>query len=171
MVWSALETKMAGLLDVLDEDHRHLESTLSRLETLRSLLIKRDDAALERLLSEIRQEAAAYQANERKRQQLRRDLAAELGCAVGDLTLSRLRGELTGPSRAAVVDRQARLRSLATQLKREYTLTALLVRDCSRFNQALVNALFGIGGRGGATYRPTGATFHPTGATLMSTQL
>lgn len=171
MVLPAAEVKTAGLLSVLDEDTRHLESTLAKLDALRSLLIKREEAALEQLLDDIRRQADAYQGNEQKRQQFRRDLAADLGCAPSDLTLSRLQRALTGPSRTAVADRQARLRALAAQLKREYTLTVLLLRDCSRFNRALLAAFFGTGGRGGATYSPTGVAKHGTSVTFMSTQL
>ena len=179
MVLPTIEVKMAALADVLDEDIRHLESTLSRLDTLRTLLVKREDDALEKLLGDIRQQTDAYRANEQKRQQLRRDLAMDLGCTEGDLTLSKLRGELAGQTRpeaqhrcgATLADRQARLRSLAAQLKREYTLTVLLLRDCTRFNRSLLRAFLGLGGRGGATYSPTGAEKYQTGAALMSMKL
>jgi hypothetical protein len=170
MISPALESRVVALLDVLDEDIRHLESTLSRLDTLRSLLIKREETALKELLEEIRRRADAYQANEQKRKGLRRNLAADLGWAEHDLTLSKLQKELAEPSRTAVAQRQTRLRFLAVQLKREYTLTVLLVRDCLRFNRSLMEAFFGAGGRGAATYSPTGAARHEIHATLMSTQ-
>jgi hypothetical protein len=171
MVSPTTEARVAALLDVLDEDIRHLESTISRLDTLRSLLIKRDNAALEKLLEDIRRQADAHGANERKRQQLRRDLAVDLGCAEGDLTLSMLQGKLTGAAGAAVADRQVRLQSLAAQLRREYTLTVLLLRDCTRFNRSLLRAFLGSAGRGGTTYSPAGVEQHPTGAALMSMEL
>ena len=179
MISPAAEDRMPVLLDVLDEDARHLESTLLCLDALRSLVIRREDAALESLLGDIRQQAQVYEANERQRQQLRRDLAAELGCTEGDLTLSKLRGALAGPActdaqrrwGAAVADRQTRLRSLALQLKREYTLTVLLLRDCARFNRSLLRVFLESGGRGGAIYSATGAEKRPAGAALMSTKL
>jgi hypothetical protein len=171
MTPSRMEDQVTALLEVLDEDVRHMENTLSRLDALRSLLVKREDAALERLLEEIRQETRTYQANEQRRQQLRKDLAAGLGCPERDLTLSRLRGELRGQIQAAVADRQARLRALAAQLKREYTLTVLLIRDCTRFNRSLLRIFFESGGRGGTTYRPNGAPERQTGVSLMSLKL
>jgi hypothetical protein len=178
MVSPMVESKTAALLDVLHEDIRHLESALSRLDLLRSLLIRRENAALEQLLGDIQQQAETYRAIEQKRQQLRNDLALALGCTEGELTLSRLRKELSGPtcseaqrrSGAAVAERQARLRSLAAQLKREHTLTALLLRDCARFNRSLLRVFLGSAGRGCATYSPTGATQRGTGAPLMSIQ-
>jgi len=178
MVSLTVENKVAALLEVLDADARHLESALARLDLLRSLLIRREDAALEQLLSEIHQQADAYRAIEQKRQQLRQDLALDLGCTEGELTLSRLRKELTAPTcseaqrrcAAAVADRQARLRSLAAQVRREHSLTALLLREAARFNQSLLRVFLGSAGRGCATYSPTGATQHNAAAALMSIQ-
>ena len=178
MVSSRIEIKIAALLEVLDKDVRHLEVALARLDLLRSLLIRRDNAALEQLLGDIHEQAEAYRAIEQQRQQLRRDLALELGCPESELTLSRLRRELTGPTCSeaqrrrgeAVAERQARLRSLAAQLRREYTLTELLLRDAARFNRSLLRVLLGSGGRGCATYSPTGAAQRDPGAALMSIQ-
>jgi len=168
---SIINHQSEGLLEVLDEDIRHLEQTLSSLDALRSLLIKRREADLEELLGAIRRQAEAYRPNEQKRRQLRQDLAADLGCDPGAVTLSRLQGELTEPLRTALAQRQVRLRSLAARLKQEYTLTVLLLRDCSRLNRSLLQALCGTAGRGGATYTPSGAARPPVAATLMSTQL
>lgn len=157
-----------ALLEVLDEDIRHLESTLSRLNALRSLLIKREDAALQRLLEEVRGQADAYQANERRREQLRQELAADLGCAASALTLSTLADAWAGHAvGVALAERQARLRSLTAQLKREHALTVLLIRDCIRFNRSLLHVFLGSGG-GGTTYGATGAAKHEINGTLMS---
>ena len=178
MVSPTGEIKIAALLKVLDADIRHLEVALSRLDLLRSLLIRRDNAALEQLLGDIHEQAEAYRAIEQERQQLRRDLAVELGCTERELTLSRLQKELTGPTAseaqrrrgAVVAERQARLRSLVGQLRREYTLTGLLLRDVARLNRSLLRAFLGSGGRGCATYSPTGAAQRDPGAALMSIQ-
>jgi hypothetical protein len=112
-----------------------------------------------------------------KRQRFART-GLDLGCTEGELTLSRLRKELTAPTcseaqrrcAAAVADRQARLRSLAAQVKREHSMTALLLREAARFNQSLLRVFLGSAGRGCATYSPTGATQHNSAAALMSIQ-
>jgi hypothetical protein len=171
MALPTVETSVEALLDVLDEDIRHIEATLSRLDVLRTLLIKRDDKALEKLLDDIHRHSEAYAANEQRRQALRRDLAAALGCRERDLTLSKLREELSGPDCTALTERQVRLRSLVAQLKREYTLTGALVLDCARFNRSLMQAFFGPGGRSETTYSAGGVAKHKTGATLMSVRL
>jgi len=165
------ETKIEMLLHLLDEDIRHVEVVLTRLDTLRTLLLKRDDKRLESLLEEIRQQADTYAAHEQQRQMLRGGLAAELGCRPNDLTLSKLKGQLSGPHRMALAERQTRLRALIAQLQREHMLTTLLIADCARFNRALRRALFGVLGHGNVTYRPTGATQPQGGASLMSLQL
>ncbi len=178
MVSPTTEIKIAALLEVLDEDVRHLESALVQLDLLRSLLIRKENAALEQLLGGIQQQAEVYRAIEQRRQQLRKDLALDLGCTEGELTLSRLRKELTAPTcseaqrrcAAAVADRQARLRSLTAQVRREHSLTALLLREAARFNQSLLRVVLGPAGRGCATYSPTGAAHRNAGAALMSIQ-
>ncbi|MBN1505476.1 MAG: flagellar export chaperone FlgN [Sedimentisphaerales bacterium] len=171
MTTSAVESKVGQLLGVLDEDIRHLETTLGQLDTLRSLLIKRDDAALDQLLGQIRARTETYAANERRRQALRADLALMLACDASRLTLSKLESMLPERQRAAVSTRQEKLKALVTELKREYMLTSVLVSDCSRFNQRLVRAFFGAGGQTGVTYSPSGATRKQTNATLMSLKL
>jgi hypothetical protein len=171
MTSSAVEMNVERLLAVLDEDVRHLETTLVQLDTLRGLLIKRDDAALDQLLGEIRGQTEIYAENEQTRQMLRAELASALGCDTSRLTLSKLQSMLPEPRRAALAERQKKLRTLIAELKREYTLTAVLLSDCARFNRTLVRVFFGSGGRAGVIYNPSGQARQQTDATLMSLQL
>ena len=171
MTSSAVETNVERLLAVLDEDIRHLETTLVQLDALRGLLIKRDDAALEQLLAEIRGRTETYAANEQMRQTLRADLALALECDADRLTLSKLQSMLPEPQRASVATRQKKLSSLIADLKGEYMLTAVLVSDCARFNRTLVRTFFGAGSQVGVLYNPTGQARHQTNTTLMSLQL
>jgi hypothetical protein len=165
------QARTAALVSVLDEDIRHVEATLVQLDTLRGLLIKRDDRALEKLLEEIHLRGEAYAATECRRQELRRELAAELGRSEGDLTLSELLAQLTGPDRTALAERQRRLKVLIAQLKREHTLTSLLISDCAKFNRSLLRVFFGPAGKTGTMYGSTGAAKHPTGTALLNMQL
>jgi hypothetical protein len=166
----ATETKITVLLDVLDADIRHVETVLLRLDALRALLIKRDEGGLECLLEDIQRQSEAHRANEQKRQALRGELAAELECREGELTLSVLKGKLSGANRSALAERQTRLRTLVEQLKREHTLTTLLIADCARFNRSLLRAFFGLTGRGHMTYSPSGTAQPQNGAALMNLQ-
>jgi len=165
-----IQARVTALSGVLDEDIRHIEATLLRLDALRGLLIKRDDGALEKLLEEIHTQGQAYAATECRRQELRRELAAALGLSEGDLTLSGLLSRLTGQDRVSLAERQTRLKILIARLKREHSLTSRLIADCARFNRSLLCVFLGPAGKTGTTYSPTGVARHPTGMALLNMQ-
>jgi len=162
--------RVAELLDVLDEEIRHVEATLLWLDALRTLLIKRDDRALETLLAEIQRQGEAHAATELRREQLRGDLAADLGWSRHELTLSGLLTRLAEPTRSHLAERQRRLKVLIAQLRREHTLTNVLLADCASFNRSLLRAFFGPACRTGTTYGPAGATKPSTGMSLLNMQ-
>jgi hypothetical protein len=158
-------------LAVLDEEIHHSETTLSQLDRLRSLLIKRDDVALEELLRDLREQGQAQERTEQRRQELRQELADALGCDVKTVTLSALQTVLSDPRRGAVSDRQKRLTSQIDLLAREYRLTHALVADCARFNRSLMRVFFGSDSDRKTTYGATGAARHQTGAGMVSLHL
>ena len=160
--------KVDALLTVLDEDIRHTETSLSLLDALRGLLIKRDDVGLERLLNDLRREAEGHLTNERRREDLRHALADEMGCGSQDVTLSALKRMLSGERQTAVAERQSRLKSLAIELKREYALTTVLVADCARFNRSLTRMFFGLDGKGMMTYSASGTARPQAGAAMVN---
>lgn len=168
MTSSQIETKVDALVTALDEDIRNTEATLSRLDELRTLIIKRDDAALEQLLNGLRHEAESRSPGIERREAIRKELAAELGCDIGTVTLSALKRVLRGPRRQAVADRQTRLKALIAQLKREYALTTALVVDCARFNRSLMRVFFGMDVKGKTTYNARGAVSQRTDANLVN---
>jgi hypothetical protein len=168
MVSSALQVKVTALLAVLDDDIGHVQTVLRRLDQLRSLLIKRDDAGLEQLLTGLASEAEIHAVNEQKRQDLRRELADELQCSLEHVTLSRLLSLVPDMQRRAVSERRKTLRSLVNKLRREHALTTMLLADCARFNQSLLRVFFGQSGRGAVRYGANGAAVRPPGASLMS---
>ncbi len=171
MMAESIEMKVDTLLAVLDEDIRHAETTVGLLDTLRSLLIKRDDAGLEQLLCDLRDRARSYERTEERRQALRLELAEALGCDAGAMTLTVLKKQLSGPRRAAVGDRQIQLRSWLGRLKREYALTQKLVADCARFNRSLMGVFFGVDSTSKTTYGATGAVRTQPNAGVVSLQL
>jgi hypothetical protein len=171
MTSEPIESKVDTLLAVLDEEIHHGETTLAQLDVLRNLLIKRDALALEELLRDLRNQGEARAGTERRRQALRRELAAALGCDVKALTLSTLQRVLSDPHRAALGDRQQRLRSQISLLESEYAATYALVADCARFNRSLMRVFFGAAGDRETTYGATGAARHQTGAGMVSLHL
>ncbi len=168
---NSIEATVDALLTVLDEDIQYVERSLSQLDALRSLLIKRDDRALEQLLKELQVLAEIRATNDRKRQFLREELAVALQCDAKDLTLTELQAELDDLQAEAVASRQQQLKSLVMDLKREHRLTAMLISDCSRFNQSLMRIFFGSRGSGTTTYGATGRASHQSNVGLMNVQL
>lgn len=160
--------KVDALLDVLDRDIEHAETSLSLLDTLRVMLIKRDDVAMEELMGDLRREADVHAENERRREELRRELARELQCDSQEMTLSVLKSKLSGSQQQAVADRQVRLKKLTLDLKREYALTAMLLTDCARFNRSLMNVFFGTSDKGQITYGANGTTKRQGAASLVN---
>jgi hypothetical protein len=165
-----IQTNVATLLAVLDEDVQHIEATLQRLDLLRGLLIKRDDKALEKLLAEIQAQGEAYAATESRRQELRCEMAMALGLPERDLTLSELVARVGREDGVALAERQTRLKGLVARLKREHKVTALLIADCARFNRSLLRIFFGPAARTGPTYSATGVIKHPTGTAVLNMQ-
>jgi flagellar biosynthesis/type III secretory pathway chaperone len=168
MTAPVLEMDVGALLDILDEDIRHVQTVLQRLDQLRSLLIKRDDAGLEELLAELALRSEAHAANEQKRQDLRREFAAHLACPIEQVTLSRLARLAPAAQRNDISERQKMLKSLIDRLRGEHALTTRLLADCSRFNQSLLRLFLGQSGRGAVSYGANGAPVRRADATLMS---
>ena len=165
-----IEAKVDELLAVLDEDIRHIQKSLSQLNELRSLVIKRDDIALAKLLGSIRTEADTYATNESKRQSIRRELAGAFGCKLEDMTLSRLQTVLPEQKKVQISDRKASLRALIKQLKTEHSGTAMLLSECARFNSLLLRTISDVGKTGTVTYSPNGASKQQIDRTLVNLQ-
>jgi hypothetical protein len=170
---SEIEDKVDELLACLDKDVRHIEESLSHLNELRSLVIKRDDAALSGLLESLRARSDLYAGHESNRLSIRRDLAIMLGCKTEQMTLTALASCLPEGKKEAVIEIQTKLRSLTGQLKTEHMSTALLLSECARFNSLLLRSLFDLGqtGAGAVYYNSSGTAKRQMDGTLMNLQL
>ncbi len=146
------------LLAVLDGDIQHIQESLSRLNELRSLVVKHDNTTLGKLLESIQTESDSYKYNELKRQSVRRELATAFGCGLEQMTLSMLEAELTGEKKAQVAEKKAMLRLLTDQLKKEHLSTSLLLSDCVRFNNVLLKSIFELCKTDTITYDSNGFT-------------
>ena len=153
---TTIENKVDELFAILETDVRHLKEGLSRLNELRGLVIKRDDAALSRLLDTIRAEANSRSVQGAKRQSIRRDLANELGCNAEQVTLSRLETILSETKRSRVASTKAALRVLVKELEKEHARTAMLLSECARLNRLFLSHFLGLGKTETATYSPDG---------------
>ena len=153
-----IEDKVDELLVCLDEDIEHVQKNLTNLDQLRSLVIKRDDVALGRLLEEIQSESETYKENESKRQSIRTELAKSFGYAAEQMTLSRLELSVTDQKKALISQRKAKLRELVEKLKKEYLSTAKLLSECAGFNNVLLRSIFDLGNTGMVYYSANGKT-------------
>ena len=163
-----IENKVDQLLVVLDRDIHRMEETLSRLNELRSLVVKQDDTSLRQLLENIQAESNSYKDNELKRQTLREELAIMIGCGLEQMTLSRLEAELFGWRKTEVAERKAKLQTLVRKLKKEHFSTAILLSDCARFNSVLLKSIFELGGTGVMTYSPRGFAERQTNTAFVN---
>jgi len=167
---NGIEGKVEELLACLELDIGHIEESLSRLNELRNLVIKRDDTALGRLLESIRAGSDAYRSNELKRQSIRQELADAVGCDVKQMTLSSLQAHLPTVKWNQVARAKAKLRTLVLDLRKEHLTTGLLLAECARFNNALLRSVFEIGKTGVVCYNSNGVTKRQIDAALVDMQ-
>jgi hypothetical protein len=165
-----IEDKVDELLAFLDEDSRHIQESLLKLNELRSLVIKRDNTALGKLLESIQTESDSYRSHELKRQSIRKDLANSLGCNLEQMTLSRLEANLPKEKKDQVTLRKTKLKSLINELKKEHLSTTLLLSECARFNNMLLKSIFDLGKTDVVYYDSNGATKRQTDTAFVNLQ-
>ena len=153
-----IEDKVDQLLVYLDRDARHIQESLQQLNEMRRLVIKRDEAALGRLLENIQGASDCYKDYELNRKSIRKELADRLGCNVEQITLSALESCLPEAKKDRVTQMKAKLRSLTAELKKEYLSTALLLSECARFNNMLLKGIFDLGKTESIHYKSNGET-------------
>jgi hypothetical protein len=163
----SISSEVEKLLVVLDKDIQQIEQSLSILDQLRSLLIKHDDAAMNKLLGNIQADVDNYAANQLERQSIRKELANRLGCNIEQMTLSKLGTVLMGDKRIQIADRKGKLKALISKLKKEYFSTALLLSECARFNNLLLRSIFDLGKVGTIIYSSDGSASQQTNMNLV----
>lgn len=166
-----IEDKVDELVDCLDKDCQHILETLSEINELRALVIKRDDAALSKMLESIQTKSEDYRKNESKRQLIREELANALGYSMEQVTLSSLETSLHGTTRIKIAERNTRLKSLIEELRREHFSTALLLKECARFNNLLLESIFNLGKKEVVCYDSRGATRRQSDTAFINFQL
>ena len=152
-----IESHIDELLAILEEDSRHLEESLRRLDELRGLVVKRDEAGLGGLLDSIGKRSFDYSEIDSRRASVRARLAAALGWAVEQTTLSRLETAASQTRRAEIAGKRAALKLLTEKLKTEYVSTTMLLADCARFNSMLLSSVLRFGGAETITYNSSGS--------------
>lgn len=162
------EEKIDELLSVLDRDIEHLETSLSQLDRMRELVVRRDDAGLGGLLEMVRGQAESFAQNECRRQLLREELAQILDEPAEQITLTMLERTLAGHKRTQLAEKKQRLRSLTARVKKEHFSTRQLLADCARFNRVLLEKIFELCGKGTVTYGSGGNVNKEDAATFVN---
>jgi hypothetical protein len=153
-----IEDKINDLVVCLDKDIEYIQNNLSNLDRLRTLVIKRDDTALNRLLENIQAESEHYKKHELHRQSIRKELAQYFDCTVGEITLSKLASSMTETEKIRIIQQKEKLRVLIKKLRIEYASTATLLTECARFNNVLLKSIFDIGNAEMVYYGANGMT-------------
>jgi len=153
-----IEDKVDRLLACLDQDVQHMQESLLQLNEMRRLVIKRDEAALGKLLESIQTEAGCNRDHELNRKSIRKELADSLGFGIEQMTLSTLQEFLPEAKKDHVIRIKAKLISLSAELKKEYLSTALLLSECARFNNLLLKGVFNLGKTESLHYNSNGET-------------
>ena len=134
---------------ILDEEIASLERGLEHLKSVVAAVTKRDSRAMERLIDEMARPDSRQGAAERRREALRDALASALGWTPQEMTLTRLAGALPPLDRRAVLARRDRIVEVAAALRREQTLATMVLKEYSRLNRAILQAV--LPGHGRAT--------------------
>ena len=158
MVVLEIEKKVDKLLECLEVDIQQIKQNISYLNEMRSLIIKRDDIALSKLLEAIQETSEIYKDKEKERQSIRRELADFLGCSLEQVTLSKVEENLSEISKNKVIEIRENLRLFIEELRREYSSTVMLVSECARFNKILLKSIFDLSKTGTCSYDARGAT-------------
>ena len=166
-----ISQKTQDLLGVLERDVEHIGRTVSYLNELRGLVIKRDEKALGRLLDAIRTESQEYAGNEQRRNLMRKEMAEALGCRPEELTLTFLKKSASGQALTAIAEVQQKLKTMVKRLQREYTATVTLISDCARINSLLLKTVFERNLPGLVCYDSAGLTKRQGDAAFMNMRL
>jgi hypothetical protein len=166
-----IEDKVDKLLVCLDRDVRHMQESLQNLNEMRRLVIKRDEAALGKLLENIQGESDSYRNHELNRKSIRKELADNFGCDVEQMTLSALESCLPEAQKDRVTQMKTKLRLLGSELKKEYLSTSLLLSECTRFNNLLLKGIFDLGKTESLHYKSNGQTRRQIDTAFVNLQI
>ena len=138
---------------------------------MRSFIIKRDEASLSKLLENIHLESNSYRSNESNRQSTIKELAKILDCEHSKITLSSLIEIMPESLKQQFIQSRQVLRQLVEELKVEYSGTAVLLSDCTRFNNLLLQSLFNLRNKSGTYYTAKGTAGRDNSTGLVNIKL
>ncbi len=165
-----IERLVLALLIVLKQESEGMALIEAWLSQLRERVIQRDESALEGLLKEIQTQQGQMPELERKRQQIRLELAGVLGMPFEAMTLTSLKGLLEGELQNQVLRMRDQLQSQTQALRVQHRGTVMFLADCARFNRSLLNSVFENAHQDVTTYNPRGNAEHKRTSDLVNMQ-
>ena len=165
-----IERLVLALLIVLKQESEGMALIEAWLSQLRERVIQRDESALEGLLKEIQTQQGQMPELERRRQQIRLELAGVLGMPFDAMTLTSLKGLLEGELQNQVLRMRDQLQSQTQALRVQHQGTVIFLADCARFNRSLLNSVFENAHQDVTTYNPRGNAEHKRTSDLVNMQ-
>ncbi|MCP4452561.1 MAG: flagellar protein FlgN [Planctomycetes bacterium] len=151
-----IERSVLALLIVLKQESEAMAQVETWLSQLQERVVQRDESALEGLLKEIQTQQRSMPELERKRQQIRLELAGVLGIPFEEMTLTRLMRLLKGEIQNQVSRMRDQLQSQTQALRVQHRGAVMFLTDCARFNRQLLNSVFDNVHQDVTTYSPRG---------------
>ena len=165
---------MDGLIgeleSVLDEEILLLEQKARQLAGMGGAILDRDDDSLGRLLEEAEQTTQRQQATDLRLQALRNTFAEVLGLSAKQVRLCDIAETVDPTQRQRIEYRRQQIILLAEQVQKKHLEIALLLNECARINQLMLESLFPQR-QEAITYRADGRELSHTDASLLDTEL
>jgi hypothetical protein len=165
-----VERGVLALLIILKQESEAMALVETWLSQLQERVMQRDESALEGLLKEIQTKQRPMPELERKRQQIRLELAGVFGLPFEEMTLTRLKGLLEGELQNQVSRMRDQLKSQTQALRVQHRGTVMFLADCARFNRLLLNSVFANAHQDVTTYNPRGNAEHKRTSDLVNMQ-
>ena len=141
-------------LEVVDSDITHLEMVKSALDHLKASVIKRDEEQLKKIFAIVQNALTAYSNVEKQREVIRVELAKCMKCKLSDMTMTKLKDYVSDEQAQRITEKQAVLRGLIEEIKKEHTLTVMFLQECTRLNNKMLAGI--LGDRKELTYNSNG---------------
>jgi len=164
------QSATAELHEILDEQARLLEDKCSQLAELAAALVRRDDDATERLLGQMERTEQEQANADLALETARRSLAESHELPAAGMSLSRLAEALGDREGALLRMKRQRLADLIAQLRREQLQVSILLNECMRVNQMMLD-VFAPSQQSVVTYGTNGADRWRTGSGLVDTEI
>lgn len=140
-VGTEIISEVGELLNVLRAESDFIKGNTQKLELLRELVVKRDDDGLADLLEDLRSESQRHLENTKRRKALRGKIALALGWPVEEVRLSKLEPLLDEQTKEQLCLLRQELQNVSEQIKSELSGTTALLKELSRFNSMILNAI------------------------------